>query len=269
MAYILERLLTRDYQKSDDYPYCAAERLVEMEYPEFGKNILNVLALCDCSLMFTNPSHVFYNILKEIKKKNYIPLKPQDLYEQLRNARIGVGETKTDVFSHYKIIAEEARKKLKSYFYIPNCTEIHEAYHKWIDKVVDYAIYLRTENPHFLINLVTIGQARTNNLFADIVKNIGTLLMRNKRNEYFCVKPNGYNGFNVEILKAVKQIYKMLHDGEIACELYPWCDSTVGINPTSDICLKQPWKRCELQELCLVALLLKNWNLHKYAFVHK
>lgn len=269
MAYILERLLTKDYQKSDDYPYCAAERLVEMEYPEFGENILNVLALCDCSLMFTNPSHVFYDILKEMKKKNYIPLKPQDLYEQLRNARIGVGGTKTDVFSHYKIIAEEARKKLKSYFYIPNHTEIHEAYHKWIDKVVDYAIYLRTENPHFLINLVTLGQARTNNLFADIVKNIGTPLMRNKRNEYFCVKPNGYNGFNVEILKAVKQIYKMLHDGDIACELYPWCDSTVGINPTSDICLKQPWKRCELQELCPVALLLKNWNLHKYTFVHK
>ena len=70
----------------------------------------------------------------------------------------------------------------------------------------------------FLIDLVTIGQARTNNLFADIVKNIGTPLMRNKRNEYFSVKPNG---FNVEILKAVKQIYKMLHDGEIACELYP------------------------------------------------
>lgn len=129
--------------------------------------------------------------------------------------------------------------------------------------------YLRTENPHFLIDLVTIGQARTNNQFADIVKNIGIPLMRNKRNEYFSVNPNEYSGFNVEILKAVKQIYKMLHDGEIACELYPWCDGTVGINLTSDICLKQPWKRCALQELCSVALLLKNWNLHKHAFVHK
>lgn len=267
MAYILERLLTKDYQKSDDYPYCAAERLVEMEYSEFGKNILNVLALCDCSLMFTNPSHVFYDILRDMRKKKYIPSKPQDLYEQLCNARIGVGDTKTDIFAHFKIIAEETRKKLKSYFNIPQHPEFHEAYHKWIDKVVDYAIYLRTENPHYLIDLVTIGQARTNNLFADIVKNIGTPLMRNKRNEYFSVKPNGYNGFNVEILKAVKQIYKMLHDGEIACELYPWCKGSNGIYPVPEICLKQPWKRCTLQELCPVALLLKNWGLHNCTFV--
>ncbi len=83
MAYIMERLLTKDFKKSDDYPYCAAEKIVEFEYPEFGRDILNVLALCDCSLMFTNPARVFYDILKDMKSKNYVPKKPQDLYDQL------------------------------------------------------------------------------------------------------------------------------------------------------------------------------------------
>lgn len=264
MAYILERLLTEDYKISDDYPYCSAEKIIEYEYPEFGKNMLNVLALCDCSLMFTNPAHVFYELLKDMKSKNYIPRKPQDLYDQLRNAKIGVGGNKTDVFSHFKIIGEEARKKLKNYFYVPSHPELHDAYHKWIDKVIDYAIDLRTNNPHFIIDLCSIGKARTNSLFADIVKHVGTPLMRDKRQEYFSIKPDGCNGFNVELLKAVKQLYNILHDGNFACDLYPWCNGSKGINPTSDICLKKPWDRCNMRELCPVALLWKNWGLCNY-----
>lgn len=264
MAYILERLLTEDYKKSDEYPYCSAEKIIEYEYPEFGRNILNVLALCDCSLMFTNPAHVFYEILKDMKTKHYIPKKSQDLYDQLRNAKIGIGNNKTDVFSHFRIIGEEARKKMKSYFYVPNQPKLHEAYHKWIDKVMDYAIYLRTNTPHFIIDLCSIGQARTNSLFVDIVKNVGTPLMRDKRQEYFSVKPDGYNGFNVELLKAVKQLYNILHDGNIACELYPWCNDSNGIKPTPDICLKKPWDRCNMRELCPVALLWRNWGLSNY-----
>lgn len=266
MAYIMERLLTKDFKKSDDYPYCAAEKIVEFEYPEFGRDILNVLALCDCSLMFTNPAHVFYDILKDMKSKNYVPKKPQDLYAQLPNAKISTGNNKTDVFSHFKIIGEEARKKMKSYFYVPNQPELHEAYHKWIDKVMDYAIYLRTKTPHFLIELCSMGQARTNSLFADIVKNVGTPLMRDMRQEYFSIKPDGYNGFNVELLKAVKQLYNILHDGKIDCELYPWCKNSNGINPTIDICLSKPWERCKKPDLCPVALLWKNWGLSEYTF---
>ena len=266
MAYIMERLLTIDFKESADYPYCSAERIVEYEYPEFGKNKLNVLALCDCSLMFTNPAHVFYDILKDMKSKNYVPKKPQDLYDQLRNAKIGIGNNKTDVFSHYNDICEEARKKLKSYFYVPNEPYLHTDYHKWIDKVIDYAKYLRSKTPHFIIDLCTLGEARRNDLFADIVKNIGTPLMRDNRQEYFSVKPDGYNGFNVELLKAVKQLYNTLHDGKTVCELYPWCKGSDGINPTVEICLYKPWERSKMLELCPVALLWKNWGLSEYTF---
>lgn len=119
---------------------------------------------------------------------------------------------------------------------------------------------------HFLIELCSMGQARTNSLFADIVKNVGTPLMRDMRQEYFSIKPDGYNGFNVELLKAVKQLYNILNDGKIDCELYPWCKNSNGINPTIDICLSKPWERCKKPDLCPVALLWKNWGLSEYTF---
>ena len=116
MAYIMERLLTIDFKESADYPYCSAERIVEYEYLSLERIKLNVLALCDCSLMFTNPAHIFYDILKNMKQKKYLPSNRKIYMNNYVMQKLASEKTKTDVFSHYNDICEEARKKLKSYF---------------------------------------------------------------------------------------------------------------------------------------------------------
>lgn len=100
---------------------------------------------------------------------------------------------------------------------------MHEPYHKWVDTVLDYVKKLRIRRPAFLLDIIYEGNARQSATLAEIINTIGTPLMRNKRQDYFTIKPDGQRGYSVEINKSVKQIYKILHEGVFSCELFPWC----------------------------------------------
>ena len=162
-----------------------------------------------------------------------------------------------------KINATLVRSKLKSYFNNPEHPEMHEPYHQWVDTVLDYSKKLRLKRPAFLLDLVYDGNARRNATLADIIQSIGTPLMRNKRQDYFTIKPNGQTGYSVEINKSVKQIYSILHEAKFQCELFPWCYNS-DINPDEKVCLHRPWDRCSHEELCPTAMLWKNWGLEGY-----
>ena len=274
VAYILERIVTKDYETSQEFPYCSAEKIVEYLFPDFGKNILNVLALCDISLMFTNPAEIFYSTLTQLKSKKFVPQKPHDLYAQLKNAKIGSLGITTDPFSHFKMVAEEARKKFKSYFHFDEFPELHQAYYEWIDRLFDFSIKMRTTEPSFLLDLCNDGYVRFNDTFSRLVYNLGSPLIKNKSQDYFCIKPKGINGWTNEVLKSVSMIHELLHDGKLQCSLYPWCLNTdkeqneepefVPINPTIEVCLNKPWERWSFNDLCPFAILWKNWGLGGY-----
>ena len=133
---------------------------------------------------------------------------------------------------------------------------------------------MRKNEPSFLLDLYYDGYVRHNNTFVRLVNNLGSPLIRNKRQDYFCIKPSGIRGWTNEVMKTVFQLYKLFHDGIIPCKLFPWCRNSdsvlqsqsdfVPINPTPEICLHKPWKRCDCDELCPFALLWKNWNLVGY-----
>ena len=274
IAYIMERLVTKDYEHSPEFPYCSAEKIVECVFPELGKDILNVLALCDISLMFSNPAEVFYTTLMQLKRKKYIPNKPHDLYAQLKNAKVGIHGNLTDPFSHYKMVAEEARKKFKSYFYTNKQHELHQAYYEWIDRLFDFSIKMRINEPSYLLDLCNDGYIRYNETFRSLVNNLGSPLIRNMKQDYFSIKPKGISGWTNEVMKSVSQIHELLHDAIFQCSLYPWCVNSdkekqgeptyTPINPTVEICLHKPWERCRNIDLCPFAILWKNWGLAEY-----
>ena len=260
IAYIMQRTMTVDKGHLPDYPYSAAEIIANNIYPEFAKNTLNILALADCCLMFSNPGEVFYHMLLQMKDKNYLPPKPQDLYYHLKEAKIGIGDNILDPFTQFSVLIEEVRKKFKSYFVNPEHPQIHEPYHKWIDTVLDYVKKLRMERPAFLLDMIYDGNARQSTTLAEIINSIGTPLIRNKCQDYFSIKPAGHHGYSVEIIKSVKQIYKILHEGDFQCELFPWCNKS-GITTDENKCLHSPWEMSACAELCPTAMLWKNWGL--------
>ena len=263
IAYIMQRTITADKEDLPDYPYSAAEIIVNNVYPEFGKNVLNVLALADCCLMFSNPGEVFYKMILQLKDKQYVPAKPHDIYFHLKEAKIGTGKDKKDPFKQYAVLVEEVRKKLKSYYINPDHPEMHEPYHQWVDTILNFSKKLRLERPTFLLDMIYDKNARTSETFVEIIQSIGTPLMRNKRQEYFSIKPSEQTGYSVEINKSVKQIYSILYEANFQCELFPWCNNS-GINPDKEVCLYKPWERCTHDKLCPTAMLWKNWGLMGY-----
>lgn len=260
IAYIMQRKMTVDKGHLTDYPYNAAEIIANNIYPEFAKNTLNILALADCCLMFSNPGEVFFHMLLQMKDKNYLPPKPHDLYYHLKEAKIGIGDNISDPFTQFSVLIEEVRKKFKSYFVNLEHPQIHEPYHKWIDTVLDYVKKLRMERPAFLLDMIYDGNARQSSTLAEIINSIGTPLIRNKCQDYFSIKPAGHHGYSVEIIKSVKQIYKILHEGDFQCELFPWCNKS-GITTDENKCLHSPWEMSACPELCPTAMLWKNWGL--------
>ena len=73
MAYMMERMITRGSVPVPDYPYNAAEMVVDYIYPEFGKDKLNIIALCDASMQFSEPGKIFIQTLEVFKSLRFIP----------------------------------------------------------------------------------------------------------------------------------------------------------------------------------------------------
>ncbi len=267
IAYIMERYCCKEYERSDDFPYSSAEKVASAIFPDFGQRTLNVLALADCSLMFSNPGHVFVKMLYQFRKKQYNPVKAQDIYSQLKNAKVNTG---IKIFDYFEDVANEARKKLKSYYMVPEHPELHEAYHEWVDTIIDTALKIRKQTPSYLLDIIADSPVSTSGLFTEIVNDLGTPMMKNKQKDYYTIKPKGKLGWGVEVMKSVHQIYKILHDGNLQCSLYPWCLRSFQehpeekLNPTEDKCLHTPWVRASEEELCPLGLLWKNWNLAPY-----
>lgn len=62
MAYLIEKQITRGSSIPPDFPYLSAEMIVKEYYEEFGENPLRIIALCDASLQFSEPSKNFYRV---------------------------------------------------------------------------------------------------------------------------------------------------------------------------------------------------------------
>lgn len=64
MAYMMERMITHGSVSAPDYPYNAAEMVVDYIYPEFGKDKLNIIALCDACMQFSEPGKILFRLWK-------------------------------------------------------------------------------------------------------------------------------------------------------------------------------------------------------------
>ena len=74
MAYMMERMITRGSVPVPDYPYNAAEMVVDYIYPDFGKDKLNIIALCDACMQFSEPGKIFVQTLEVFKLQQFIPV---------------------------------------------------------------------------------------------------------------------------------------------------------------------------------------------------
>lgn len=257
MAYMMEQMICNEYETSPDYPYSFAEKIVEFLYPELGADKLNILALCDSSLLYNNPGKVFVQYIQEMKSKGWLPTKPEDIYDQIlpRKNTLNGGSIEITIEDNYKQLSKIVRNQVKGYF---NDPVLFNDIRTWVDQLVYKGQEMRFKNKYFILDIARGGSEA----FVDFVKYFGTPLISNRIGECTLVYPENPDGVEIGYFYAIGQIISFLESGNPKCELLSIC--TRYGNEIDNRCNVTPWERCRDKFLCPYAMLWKLWRLSDF-----
>lgn len=274
MAYLIERKITKGSTLPKDYPYRTATAVVDLEYPEFGQDELNVIALCDMSLQYANPGKIFVETLREMKTEGYLPAVAEDIYDYMYKIPIeqmGEGTTFQMGIARMGMMVQD---RLKLYL---NDTRF-KPFHDTIRNYIGTGVGKRLSNPHFMIDLVRDGYALYNNTLRLLMNKLGTPVICDSRNEYSQIPQAGHKANeSLQYFLGVEQIYKCFNEGSTICELYEFCEYTKNhgeeifgegwqdqVPLLDDNCWQSPWLKVNDVRLCPYALLWRHWNLGEW-----
>lgn len=261
MAYLIEKKITHGAGAAPDFPYSSAEMVVNLTYPEFGSDQLNIIALCDMSMQFSEPGKVFYHSLIDFKKMQFLPSKPEDIIDYFyNNPCIQMGNS-INLAIEFTNMAFMVGDRLKEYMKGKEFTPFHNVIHN----LLGFAINTRINHRYFFINLVRDGYALNNNTLKNTIRIIGTPIIKDSANDFWLVLPFGIKpeNYNIDIFPAILEINKLFENGNDCCEMYDWCQKSPGTT-VDERCMFEPWSRCHDQKLCPYALLWRHWNLSQY-----
>lgn len=269
MAYLLERCCSpENYAKSPEFPYMAAERVADYYVNDFSKDPLMVLALCDMSLMSSNPGSCFVRVMKGIRDGELSFSKPEEIYDHFYSqiAVFADGRQQSGLLVNYKHFLGIVESQLKSYL---RDMPIVSSYYDWIDRLVTFALDWRENDPYFLLKMARHNDLATNGCFGKAVHDVGTPLMsNNNKGQYFKVVPHGMAvDMNVEYFKAFQEIENIFLDGSCECHLYDWCQHSPNSTPNIN-CKTSPWEKCTDASMCPFALTWKHWKLSGIEPIH-
>ena len=163
MAYLIEQLITKDYEHSPDCPYSTAKMVAEYYYPELVKDSRNIIALCDNALMFSNPGVEYVRMLQYMKEVSFLPQSPDEIYAFIEsNWEVYDIDRSATTLDAFVLKVSEAREILHGCL---SNDAYFDSYHQWVDFILDFAIYLRTFNPLFWLDVVDNGYVKENLYF--------------------------------------------------------------------------------------------------------
>lgn len=261
MAYLLEKQIASGGSGVYEYPYCSAEFIVLKEYPEFAKSTLNILALCDLSLQFSNPAAVFIKTLLKFKREHYVPNKATELYEYFYSMPcVQIGKECSFTESLFNL-GQVVRERLKAYLDHP----VFDSFHRIVDNLIICGLDYRINNPTFILDIAESGHVLYNNPMRILFNRIGTPIIKDCNEEYLVINPSFISNDELQYFPAIEQILNLFTEGHDCCDMLCWCQQSIHNNViVDDRCINTPWERCADNNLCPYATLWKHWNLSGY-----
>lgn len=263
MAWIIEtECYPNNLHSSDqppDLPYKSAEKLVELIFPEFGHDRLNILALCDASLRTFHPGDFFYQTLLHIKDKGFRVCSPEDVYKICDTVTVKYHGRKIKSDELFLEKKKEAIKQMQDYFNAPRFDSLKN----WLEKMIDTAAEFRRLHPTFPLEIARNGKIPTNTSFHNFYSKVGSPLVTNNRGETTIHDPHSHSGNPVRYTSiwAIHQIYSVFWGHRQSCELVGLCCSS-GV-PIDMRCAHKPWQRhSELN--CAFGEMWRHWGLADY-----
>lgn len=253
MAYLVEQLCTSDHENSPDFPYNIARLICDYMLGDNTVDDLKLLALCDISLLTSNPGMSFYRNVCKIRDGVMVLNTSEDAYDYFYQSRSITYDTGQVVLSitDYMQSAFLAHETLKQYYALERLQDLNE----WLEKVFLIGVTFRMKRPYFMLEMARGAKDKANGVLQFFAKEIGSPLIENNQGHMFKLQlPGGEPP--TEYLYVLQQIYTLFKEGEKACALKPWCTIKPGVPqaPADSRCDSAPWSRCRDTNLCPYAL---------------
>lgn len=263
MAYLVEQLCSSDYEKSPDFPYNITRIISDFMLGENKLDNMELLALCDVSLLTSNPGLSFYRFLCMIHDGALIVNKPEDIYDyfyQSRSIKYESGQIVPSI-TDYLQNAYLALDALKKYYELEVLRDLND----WLDNVFACGTFFRTQQPYFMIDMARNAKDKNNSVLRFFAKVIGSPLIENNQGQMFKLQIQGGEP-PTEYLYVLEQIFLLFKKGEKTCALKSWCSKKVGQleAPADTRCDTAPWSRCRDKNLCPYALFWYHRKLSDY-----
>lgn len=214
------------------YPYHIARLLAETLCPTFLNDPLNLIALCDVSLMSSAPGAYFVSYLKGVSQNRIpMPTRPEDVYDWTYSYPDFLPK-------FYKIVHYACHHFLG----ILKDPQVFRFYRYWIKHTYLNAIRLRSKDRYFLLTLLRHGEVSKNPKFVELLQLFSTPLMRNNKDWFGKIPLGNTDGWDVEFLQVIKQIDRIWSNKQKGCALVNWCRSSashlskVGV-PDCQLCI--------------------------------
>ena len=260
MAYLVEQLCSTSFSKSPDYPYNMVRLISDFV---LGKNHLDdysLLALCDVSLLTSNPGLTLFEFLHLIKKGRVNVVNPEDIYDFFylqKSIQYDTGEIVMAI-SDYLLSASLAWSTLKQYYSLERLNDLNE----WMDKVFVIGMNLRLNEKYFMLKMARDGKDKSNRILQYFAKAIGSPLMENKQGQMYKLRLSTGEP-PTEYLYVLEQFFDLFKKGSLQCDMKSWCDKNSGtpLAPADARCVNAPWSRCQDGNLCPYALFWRHRGL--------
>lgn len=270
MAYMLEQYLSpKGVQKSPDLPYNSAMLVAQAIYPYFAKDQLNILALCDLSLLSSNPGNFFVQTLRDWKDMNRIPKHPDELYEHFYNRKwevTGKNEERS-LIMNLQEMANLSKEQLYEYFK-PDDDDPHGIWtqkvstlRQWISAILHSAMAWRSHRKTFILDMAREGYGKTNKVFKAIFDDFGIPFCTNQSGHAFISHKTAHSHrLDLDYFAAISQISDTLQGRFQLCELFKLCK--MSGKPFDDALCKIPWLMYQNPtNSCPYAIMWRHWKL--------
>lgn len=260
MAYLLEETCG-NLIKSPDYPYDIA-RIVTRRYScEIANDPVKLIALCDMSLMCSNPASVFISFLDMVKKKRIKLSKAEDIVDWFYSQEYQSWDQKPVHFlDYFNELHKVSLNSLTSYI---KGIELGKEVERYFTDIFNKVLDLRTNDRYFMIRLAREGDCIKNKTFQMLVATLGFPILKNNNEEHFLFPSALGDASFLQYFSALAEIISLLSKGTDSCGMYKWCKQSPDSTPNY-YCLYSPWKKATETKLCPYAFLWRHWGLAPY-----
>lgn len=240
MAYLIESHIFSQELRCNELPYNACEMVCQNIYPEFAKYPINIVALCDVSLMTTNPAETFLLVLSCMKNSNILPKQEDDIYKF--------------VFQYLKpnYIEEFCKEKEQAFERIDFLYSINQKetlnINRFLKDVINRAEDIRKNKCSFISKIMNMDKnIAINYVFKDIIKRFAVPVIKDKDSNLYMYN---FDKLDLSLVVASRAIFDISFNpkSKNECYMYNICKKSNGM--CNENCLNKPWKMSEKEELC-------------------